>query len=111
MASLLESIINHVALPPKLPGQAEENLNEIEQELVTGLVSASRVLQDAIPTDDFQRWDSTRRMLQTCKELNSGGRLNKSSLLRNFRQLEAGDVLILHIIEQNAGLLIQRTSK
>jgi hypothetical protein len=49
-----------------------------------------------------------RRSLETCKVLNYGGRLDKTSLLREFQALQANELLILNVSEQNAALLIQR---
>lgn len=42
--------------------------------------------------------------------MNAGGKVSKAVLLTEFRCLELDDVLIVHIAEQNAGLLIRRSA-
>ena len=111
MATLLQTIVNHVALPPKLPHKADESFETVHQELLSRLLCAVRIVSDATTTDLLSIWDSTRRVLQTCKELNAGGKLNKSSLLTAFNGLKPDDLLILHVTEQNSGLLIHRKAQ
>lgn len=103
--SILESILNHVALPPHLPGRQEAALYKIEHALTERLLEASRTLKDL--TNNRFGSDCVRRVIQTCKVLNAGGKLNKTSLLTAFRELEASD-LVIHIREQNAGLIVRR---
>ncbi|KAI9833796.1 MAG: hypothetical protein M1819_003531 [Sarea resinae] len=107
-STLIESLVNHVALPPRLPGKQDNRIEQIEQALTARLLDASRILRDL--TDDSHRdqWDRLRRILETCKILNAGGKLSKSSLLKELQNLEHNDYLILHVSEQNAGLLIRR---
>ena len=111
MATLLENIINHVALPPKLPSKAEGNIDTVNKELLSRLLLATRTVSHATTTDLLPLWESTRRVLLTCKELNAGGRLKKASLLTAFSGLQSNDLLILHVKEQNSGLLIHRNSR
>lgn len=108
LPSTLESLFNHVALPPRLPGEHDHKIEEIECALTVRLLSASRELRDLMYNDFGDQWDSIRRSLQTCKAVNAGGKLNKASLVTEFRSLERKDLLILHVAEQNAGLLIRR---
>lgn len=106
--STLELIFNHVALPPRLPGRHDHRIEEIECALTVRLLNASRELRDLMYSDFGDQWDSIRRSLQICKTVNAGGRLNKVSLVTEFQRLERKDLLILHVTEQNAGLLIRR---
>ena len=108
MPSSLESIIHHVALNPQLPGQREGRIDKIEQELTARLVKATRTLCDVSDGTLHRQWDSTRCMLQTAKELNVGGKISKASLILELGRLSRDDVLILHVSEQNAALLIRR---
>ena len=105
---LLESLVNHIALPPRLPGKADSNLDQIQYALTGYLIDASRTLRDQTNGEFSRQLESIRITLCTCRILNAGGKLNKTSLLTHFRKLERKDYLILHIAEQNAGLLIQR---
>jgi hypothetical protein len=106
--SLLESLVNHVALPPRLPGKLENNTEQIEHALTGCVLDATRTLRDLANGKLSQEWEYTRNILQICKTVNAGGKLNKTSLLTEFRKLGHKGLLILHIAEQNAGLLVRR---
>lgn len=107
--SVLESVIAHVSLPPKLPGRQESALPQIEKALATYSVRASTSLRDWLVRDDsHSHWDSIRNLLQTCLTLNNGGSLDQTRLLDAFGTLRKGHPLILHIAEQNSGLLIRK---
>ena len=106
--SELEAVFNHIVLPPRLPSKQDVQLHKVENALTDRLLNASRVLRDHINVEYDDQWSCIRRSLQTCKAVNVGGKLNKSSLLTHFRSLERKDILILHIAEQNAGLLVRR---
>ncbi|KAK2766241.1 hypothetical protein FQN54_007757 [Arachnomyces sp. PD_36] len=107
--SLLESIIAHILLPPKLPGRQDTALNQIEKALATYAVRASSTLRDILVRDDSHtHWDSIRNLLQTCLTLNSGRSLDHMRLVEAFGTLRTGHPLILHVAEQNAGLLIRK---
>ena len=106
MAHLLASLINHVALPPKLPASADENDEEINQALTARLIAATRTVAAASAPNLFPIWDSIRYMLQTCKDLHAGEGLSKSALLAKVQGLRPGQTLILQVAQQNAAVLI-----
>lgn len=105
---LLNALVNHVGLPPCLPGKQEEGLDEIEDALAVRLLNACRALRDLTEGELSQQWDRIRKILQICRVVNAGGKLDKASLSSEFQTLERKDLLILHLTEQNAGLLIWR---
>ncbi|MCJ1350906.1 MAG: hypothetical protein MMC33_000887 [Icmadophila ericetorum] len=105
---MLESLYHHIVLPSCLPGRQEGNLVDIEVALTERLLHTSKFFRDAFG-ESYNKWDCIRRSLQICKTLNAGGKLNKASLLTEFRSLERRDLIVLHIAEQNAGLLIHNT--
>jgi len=106
--SLLESLVNHITLPPHLPGKAENRISQVEHALTDCLLDASRTIRDLTNDQLSHQWECIRNILQICKVVNAGGKLNKTSLLTEFRRLEHNGYLILHIAEQNVGLLIRR---
>jgi hypothetical protein len=108
---MLESVFNHIALPPLLPSKQETNLDKIELALAQKLLDASRTLRDSTNERFGSEWDSVRRSLESCILLNTGGRLNQTSLLAAFRELDVNGLLILHVAEQNAGILIRHDIK
>ena len=101
----LELILNHVALPKKLPGVSDTELHRIDAALIFRLEYATRELIALQPLQT-QNWDCLRRSLQACRLINVDGRIDCDSLRREFKALQPDEFLILHVVEQNAGLLI-----
>ena len=111
MATALHLLVNHLVLPPQLPGKEDDSLQDIDEALIQGLLNALQSLQTFTP-DDSQKWvQVTRHVLRTCMTLNSGGRIDGPSLIATLDVLAPGQVLILHVTEQNAGLLLSRPPK
>jgi|SRR5580698_1476788 hypothetical protein len=106
--SLLASLVNHITLPPGLPGKAENGIEQVEHALTGYLLDASRTIRDLTNGQFSHQWECIRNILQICRVVNAGGKLNKTSVLTEFRRFEHNGYLILHIAEQNAGLLIRR---
>jgi len=104
---LLESLFNHIALPPRLPGRQDTRLDQVERALVERLLDAAVKLSRLPHNDSVDEWESLRRSLETCKRVNFGGRLTKTSLLTALRELQGRDFIALHITEQNAALIIR----
>jgi hypothetical protein len=105
---LLQSQVDHVVLQPRLPGKREENLVDIDNALNDRLLEGARSMQGLTSPHAYALWDTTRCILLASKSLNAGGTLDKRRLLQELRSLQRGITLILHITEQNAGLLIRR---
>lgn len=61
--------------------------------------------------DHWKLWDNIRSSLQVSRLVNTGGKLNRSSLLHEFRSLGRNDVLILNVVEQNAAILIRQDER
>jgi hypothetical protein len=109
--SMIESVFNHVVLPPRLPGRQEADLDNVTLALTQYLVDASRRMGILLNGQFGSEWDSVRRLLECSRLLNLRGRLDRNSLLTAFRELEVNGLLILHIAEQNAGMLIRPHKK
>ncbi|KAI9733803.1 MAG: hypothetical protein M1818_007070 [Claussenomyces sp. TS43310] len=106
--SLLESVFNHVVLPPQLPGRREPKIRLVESALADRLLSATRTLRDLSKNNIHDRLDYICQALDVCKTVNNGGKVDKASLLIEFWGLKPKGLLILHIAEQNAALLIRK---
>lgn len=104
--ALLESVYNHLVLPPKLPGQLDIDIEGIEHDVLTRLICACDTLGKLAGHEFGESWASIRRSLVTCVDVNPR-HLDKKSILRGFGQLQSNDVLILYLIEQNAALLLR----
>ncbi|CAG8953309.1 hypothetical protein HYFRA_00003516 [Hymenoscyphus fraxineus] len=106
--TMLESIFHHVALPPKLPNRQEAGLDTIQDSLTERLLNASIAIRDSVYERHGPEWDCVRRSISVSKSINAGGRLDKTTLVKAFRELEGNEMLIVHISEQNAALLVQK---
>ena len=108
--ALLESVFNHLVLPPKLPGQQDIDIQGIEQSILTRLIRACDTLGKLTGQQFAGTWTSLRHSLLVCLNVNQG-RLEKASMLQEFCNLQQNDLLILYVVEQNAALLIRRHIK
>ncbi|ROW07311.1 hypothetical protein VMCG_03763 [Cytospora schulzeri] len=105
--SLLEGVFNHLVLPPKLPGRQDPHLEDESQDFVKRLIKAIDTLSIAATnTHMVDALVSVRQSLRLCSVLNRG-RLDKDALIAAFQKF-GKEQLILHVIEQNAAILIRR---
>ncbi|KAI1761144.1 hypothetical protein GGR53DRAFT_506736 [Hypoxylon sp. FL1150] len=104
---LLHAVFNHIVLPPKLPGVQDPDIEAVSHNVLVCMINACNaadILVDSPWSDAFR---SIRASLQACSALNQGC-LEKSTLCDHFGALEPHQVLILHVVEQNAAVLIRR---
>lgn len=107
--SLLEGVFNHLVLPPKLPGRQDPHLEDESQDFIKRLIKALDTLSAASKAHMNDALSSVRQSLCLCSVLNRG-RLDKDSLFATFQKL-GEEQLVLHIVEQNAALLIRRSKR
>jgi hypothetical protein len=110
--ALLQSLCHHVALPDRLPNGKEGNLEEIENKLTDLALQACFDL--SISTEDDRLgsiWEKVAISIHTARLVNEGGKLESRSLLQAFRELDRDQALILHVVEQNAGLIIRHIQR
>lgn len=105
--ALLESVFNHLVLPPKLPGHRDIDLEDIEQSILTRLIRACDTLGKFTGQQFRETWPSVRYSLCVCLNIRSG-RFEMASVLQEFCNLQRNGLLILHVVEQNVALLIRR---
>lgn len=103
---LLAQLYNHVVLPRNVPGSEDRNLYNIESELVRRLTRAVKSLAEHASLDDLPSLDAVRLAFSTCGALNIEGKIDRTLLIKEMRQLDGQQALILHVTEQNAALLI-----
>ncbi|KAI0555746.1 hypothetical protein F4679DRAFT_3841 [Xylaria curta] len=103
----LGSVFNHLVLPPKVPGAQDVHIDAVSRNILTRMIRATNTainLTSDVPW--LEAYQNLQDSLQACLELNRG-RLERSSLLKHLQTLDSGKVIILHVKEQNAGLLIR----
>ncbi|KAL1963349.1 hypothetical protein VTN77DRAFT_8470 [Rasamsonia byssochlamydoides] len=108
---VLEATFNHVVLPPRLPGKRDQEIEKIEKDLVARLLRAVNCLIDLSSTAtrdaSTNAWYCLRRSLEICQTIHDG-QIDKVRLVEAFSSIQSEVGIILHITEQNAGLLVQR---
>jgi hypothetical protein len=104
--TLLLQLYHHTVLPRNVPGRENKNLYQIEGGLVRRLADAVKLLVPHAPLGDLPSIDAIRLALSTCGSLNVDGKIDQNLLIKELRQLDAKQALILHVTEQNAALLV-----
>lgn len=104
--ALLESVFNHLVLPPKLPGRQDTDIEGVEKCILDRLIHACGTLDQLADQSLDGIWSSTHDSLLNCMDINIC-RLEKASVQRELRRLQPKKFLILHVAEQNAALLLR----
>ena len=104
---ILELAFNHVVLPPKLPGKQDGNIEDVEKKLFSLILRGTNAMKSCAGDDDLFIWQDIEKALRTCRHVNEDRYVNKTALMNIFRHFEDENAVILHITEQNAGLLIR----
>ncbi|KAI1337630.1 hypothetical protein F5Y15DRAFT_389781 [Xylariaceae sp. FL0016] len=107
----LQAVFNHLVLPPKVPGAADKEPGAVGREILTRLIRASENLENIANENLAKAYTNLSASLRACQVLNIDGGLDKATILEHFRQLEADNMMIIHVAEQNAGLLIYRVQE
>lgn len=102
----LELTFNHVVLPPKLSGEQDCKVEDIERELLSRLLCAIKTI-GSCGEDDLPIWHNIVNTLQSCGPVDEKRYVNKVALTNVFHDLNSQHAVILRIAEQNAGLLIR----
>ena len=110
--TFLKAVFDHLVLPPKLPGQIDKNLVEIEYSLMSRLANAANSFGHLVSeVESAAAFQSIAITTRECRRVNAEGSLNQKYLVEVFSKLEPGRSLILHVAQQNAGLLIHHRSR
>ena len=107
MASL-EQVFYHLVLPPKVPGKQDTDTQQSNDDILERTVRATRTMGKLAGSQHNSTWKAIRLALRRCALVHALGRLEKQSLIEEFRHLEHGDPLFFYLEEQNAALLIRR---
>ncbi|KAI2636101.1 hypothetical protein GGS21DRAFT_543015 [Xylaria nigripes] len=104
---VLEAVFNHLVLPPQVPGHQDPNIEAISQDVLARFISACDGVIPLVGPPWSTAYQSLCVSLKACRVLNSG-RLEKSTIQTYLSQLQPNYMLILHVVEQNAALLVRR---
>lgn len=106
-AALLQAIFHHLVLPSKVPQQYDGDDDAIAQDLGQRLQDAFTLFRNVGPSEI---WDILESSLQTIRVLN-GEYLDKNDLSQAFENLlgcKSTVWLAIHVVQQNAALLVYR---
>lgn len=106
---LLHAVFNHLVMPPHLPGRQDTDIEAISRNVLMRIIRACEAV-DALASPPWsEAFQSLLASLNACFALNQG-RLDRSTMLEHFHDLQPNHMLILHVVQQNAALLVQRES-
>ncbi|OGM45290.1 hypothetical protein ABOM_006397 [Aspergillus bombycis] len=108
---VLEYLINHVFLPPRVP-QQDDNDPSHERALVKVVIDALREFKCYVTTEWHSTTDLVIAMVQNLQSLlETNGFMSQEQLLASLKRLcTDGGVLLLHIRAQNCGLMISNNT-
>ncbi|KAM0272607.1 hypothetical protein ACHAQH_008617 [Verticillium albo-atrum] len=108
-APSIDSLLyNHLVLPSHLPQSSDPEPSMIELALLERLIEVTNALSRLPDNANSDLWDTIRRSLKACIEINEDSRIDRTQLLKHLRCISSSDTLIIHVQSQNAGLLIRR---
>lgn len=108
---LLLSIINHVTLPPRLPGKGNIEGDRTDAAIASEVTRTARAFRDL--SHQYNEWTVVCQSLENFRLLHGGRHLSKDELVRAFADVSAArqSHLIIHVATQNAGLLIRKEAE
>ncbi|PLB47748.1 hypothetical protein P170DRAFT_510506 [Aspergillus steynii IBT 23096] len=107
--SLLNLTFNHVAFPPQLPGKQDPRDEDVNGDLTRRLLDAVKALREHGQSEASPTWNTIEKSLALCTLVNENGHINKARLLKAFKNIQPDHAVILHIVEQNAGVMIRQS--
>ncbi|KAI9870829.1 MAG: hypothetical protein M1830_003750, partial [Pleopsidium flavum] len=114
---ILNALIDHVTLPPRLPSKDDGDGGATDRALAQRLAKHSHAFRSSGDAQYYHQWSAICRALDHFVTLHSSsGHLTKDTLQKAFIDISnsysngIGDILIIHIATQNAGLIIRKES-
>ncbi|KAF8326324.1 uncharacterized protein EI90DRAFT_3281699 [Cantharellus anzutake] len=101
---LLDFVINHVFMPPKLPQEADESPERIDFLLSTIRKSMKLYKQQHAAPEHQALWDSLLKMVDTLRRINIDPEVGISECIK---RRSTGDTIAIFVHAQNAGVIIR----
>ncbi|KAI0025868.1 hypothetical protein F4780DRAFT_774718 [Xylariomycetidae sp. FL0641] len=102
----LEAVYNHLVLPPRVPGKQDEDDVAIGNEIMQRMIRVCDNLHDLAGSPWSDGFRALRSSLEICQDINQG-KVDRGILMKYFQHLEPDQMIILHLVEQNAALLVR----
>ncbi|KAL8931584.1 MAG: hypothetical protein Q9211_006861, partial [Gyalolechia sp. 1 TL-2023] len=105
----LDYLFHHVFLPPKVPHRSDTLNGNGDQALTEFLLDSIDAFRATDDHANDQLWSTVHRSIRTFSQLHGKDKtLSRDSLKQAFRDAADGEIIILHIVRQNSGLVIQK---
>ena len=103
----LLDVFNHLVLPAILPGCKDGHIDLVSNDIFNRLIDANKVF---IALRGLPFIDSLQTLMNTLERsrILSNNNIDKAIILAQFRELKPSDSLIIHVVEQNAAIIIRR---
>ncbi|KAJ6458143.1 hypothetical protein C8R47DRAFT_1246692, partial [Mycena vitilis] len=109
----LDYVINHLFLPPKLPQEDDSIDPGLQRELLQHISDCAQSfcegLRDTNVDDEVQRcWNRLQKTLATFAGIHATSHISEGSLEAMINGMRLNDVLCIHVISQNSGVILRR---
>ena len=106
--SVLRSLYYHLVLPPRQPGREEDwkLQSRLVEELLRRVKDAAQELKNLAPVQYADKYDAITASLLATKAVNTAQASQQQNLQKAFKGFQLPCPLIIHIAQQNAGLLV-----
>lgn len=103
---LIKLVHDHVIFPRRLPQIHDWNVEGLSQELLQLLLNAAKLMSEIDEANHKHKWTLVAESLASHGKIHFNNMVLEDLLLEALTNLGEGCMLILHVVEQNAGVLI-----
>ncbi|KAK7550863.1 hypothetical protein IWX49DRAFT_534943 [Phyllosticta citricarpa] len=109
--TVIDFLVNHLVLPPKLPQDRESEDDEIrcERELLRFVMQTITTFTPSCSTQAKAAWKSARFALQNWEKSLMGSSIGPEKLAEMISNIKVAEPIMIHVKAANTGLLIRRT--
>lgn len=106
--SVLRSLYHHLVFPPRQPDREDDwkLQDQLVQELLRRVKEAAQELKDLAPAQCANKYDAIIASLSASKAVNIAHASQQQHLQSAFKDFRLPCPLIIHVTQQNAGLLV-----
>jgi len=109
--TILTLIYHHIVLPRRLPQGQDWDHEALSSNILQLLLEAANTMSTLIAADHKERWERVVEALVNHDKIHHHNLIVEEFLEEALMNLKRDNMLILHIMEQNAGVLIIRNQK
>lgn len=107
-SKLLELLYHHIVLPRRLPQRQDWDHEGLSYSLLKLLLEAANIMCATIAENHKDKWGRVIEALIKFNKIHHQNLVVEDFLQDALTNLKKGHMLILHVMEQNAGVLIFR---